>query len=560
MTVHDPITGEIIGNFLLSISEEMTAVLIRSAYSANIKERADCSSAILTPEGEVVVQAAHSPLHLGGMQGTARALLAAAAREDLRPGDMYVSNDPHLAAALHLNDVTIAAPLIVDGQLFGFVATVAHHADLGGSTPGGEACDSKSIFDEGLRLPPTRIAQNGEPIQSVLDILFANSRNPREILGDFRAQFSAVKLGTRRFEDAVVRWGADTVRSAVKQVLSAAESRFRAAVTRLPNGVYECTDWADDDWVTGESFPVHAKVEIRDDEVHVDLTKNIDQVESSRNVSAGMLLATVLTSMQSAIDPFLPANSGFGRAIHISTRPGSILAPHPPAAVALGSRTCQILFGAIYGALSEVVPERICAGCATAAGIQVFGPNPHTGAPFLNYERVGGGFGARSSKDGLDGVQFGVTNTSNLPIEASEAEYPFMVEAYEVIPDSGGVGQFRGGLGVRRDIRVLTDGAVLTAQGERIVNPPPGLRGGLPGRPGQMLLNPGTRQEKVLPTAFSGLKLSKGDVIGLRTAGGGGFGDPSARDTRAIEEDLENGRVTIDAAKRDYGYVPESDD
>jgi N-methylhydantoinase B len=555
MSLAEPVVTEIIGNQLLSVTEEMTAMLIRSSYSANIKERWDCSSAVLSPHGEVVAQTAHSPVHLGGMQGAVRALVRNWESLDPGPDDVFVSNDPYLASAVHLNDVTVAAPAFASGTLIGFVATVAHHADLGGRVPGGEAKDSRHIFEEGLRIPPTRLVTRGVPVASLMDVLYANSRNPREILGDFRAQISAVQLGIRRTLETIDKWGSDALERTLARLLDVSEAKFRAAVERLPDGRYEATDWADDDWVTGKPFAVHVGVEISGSGVVVDLRDNVDQLESSRNVSSGMLTATILTALKSVIDPYSPPNSALGRAVTVRTRQGSVFAPQPPAAVGLGPRTCQILFGALYAALSQVLPDRVCAGSATAAGIQVFGVNPRTGAPYLNYERVGGGFGARQMKDGLDGVQFGVTNTSNLPIEASEAEYPFLVEAYEIIPDSGGPGQYRGGLGVRRDIRVLApNGATLTAQGERIVHPPPGLHGGLPGAAGRMVLNPGTENERDLPTAFVNLKLAEGDVIGLRTAGGGGFGDPGDRDRTLIEDDIRTGRVSAEAARREYGY------
>lgn len=548
----DPIAAEILGNHLLSITEEMTAALIHSAYSANIKERWDCSSAILTPEGEVVAQAAHAPLHLGGMLGAARALLRRFPGEDMRPGDVFAANDSFLGSAIHLNDVTIAAPVFSDQGLVALAACVAHHADLGGRVPGGEACTSRSIYEEGLRLPPVRIFQGGSPLDSVLEILSANSRNTIETMGDFRAQFAAVGLGVRRFHETIDRHGIDRISGAITAVLDSCERRFRAVLRALPAGVYECTDHADDDWVSGNTFPISVRLEIGGDTITIDLTENVDQLESSRNVPEGMLLATIYYGLKAALDPGLPPNSGYCRMIRIVTRDGSIFQPRPPAAVALGSRTCQILLGAMFGALAQVIPERICAGSNTQAGIQLYGWNPHTGRAFLNYERVGGGIGARQRKDGLDGVQFGITNTSNLPIEVSEAEYPLRVERYELVTDSGGPGEFRGGLGVRREIRVLVDNAVLTAQGGRIVIPPPGLFGGLPGSPGVFRLNVGSPDERRLPTAFAELRLRERDVLSLQTAGGGGFGNPAERDPLHVKADVLSGRVTSQSARDHY--------
>jgi N-methylhydantoinase B len=552
---HDPITTEIIGNHLLSVAEEMTAALIRSAYSANIKERQDCSSAILSDKGEVVAEAAHSPIHIGGIRGAARSLLQHFPDGEMNPGDVFATNDPFLSDAIHLNDITIAAPVFDQHRLMALVACVAHHADIGGMVPGGESCDSRSIYHEGLRLPPIRVFEQGTPVESVVNILAANSRNPVETKGDFRAQFAAVRLGVRRIEEVAEKYSAEVVRASATALLDACERRFRDVVDNLPDGIYEGTEEVDDDWVTGNPFQIKARLEIRGKEVHVDLLDNIDQLETSRNVTAGMLSATVLFGLKAALDPDLPPNSGYGRAIKISSREGSIFNPLPPAAVALGSNTCQYLLGAIFQALARLVPEQICAGSNVQTGIQLFGRNSRTDRPFLNYERVGGGLGARKQKDGLDGVQVGITNTSNLPIEAAEAEYPLRYERYELVPDSGGAGCFRGGLGVRREFKVLIHEAVLTAQSGRRIKPPPGIFGGEPGSCGSLVLNPEQPDKRQLPIAFTDLPLKKNDVVRIVTAGGGGFGKPFERNPLLVRDDVITGRVTIEAARSRYGVA-----
>lgn len=550
-TTFDPITTEVLGNHFLSVTDEMAVVTIRTAYSPNIKERADVSTALFDSQGNVIAQTVHAPVHLGGMFGMVRSLLKRYRVEEFREGDVFVGNDPYACGAIHLNDVSVVAPVFARGMLVGFSANVAHHADIGGAVPGGEACTSNNIYQEGLRLPPVRIFRQGEILSEVIDIILLNSRNERETLGDFRAQFASVKLGARRLEETIDRYGMETFHRSVESLLDACERQFRSALRAVPQGRYEFTDVVEDDWVSGGEIPIHAAVEIRDGEVLIDLRKNSPQVKSSRNAPYHMMLSTVFLALKSAVDPTLPQNSGYFRAIRVDAQ-GSIINCIPPAAVALGPLTCQRLEDAILGALAKAIPERLSACSNTVVGIQLSGWNPRTRRFFLDYERFGGGTGARYAKDGLDAVQFGVTNTSNLPIEVFESEYPVMAERYELVPDSGGPGNFRGGLGIRRDLRILCEHAQLSAQGERFLRPPWGLGEGMPGGCGHFILNPGTPGEKTLPVAFVDLPLKKGDVVSIQTAGGGGYGNPNDRDPAAIAEDVLNGRVTRESVAKHY--------
>ena len=552
----NPVTTEIISHNLTSICEEMMTTLMKAAYSPNIKERADCSTAMFGPTGEIIAQAPRAVVHMGGMLGTSMRLLEKFPAATIEDGDIFICNDPHLGGANHLNDVSVVAPVFHQGILVALVTSLGHHADLGGRVPGGEAFDCASIFEEGVRIPPIRIARRGELSPDIVDLICANSRNPREVVvGDLRAQLAAVNVGKVRVREVVARYGVEPFELAVASLLDATERRFRAVVAQTPDGEYEFTDWEDDDWVTGKPFGVHAKITIAGAEITVDLSNNIAQVEASRNVPRFSMLATVYYALKAVLDPDVLPNSGYFRAVKVIAPPGLIINAIPPAAVGCVAKTCQRLAEAMIGALSKVVPDRVCAGGNYVCGIQYWGEDPVTRAFFLGYDRIGGGFGARATKDGPSAIQVGVTNTSNLPIESMEAEYPAELVRYEIIPDSGGAGRLRGGLGIQRDIRFNADGIKLTAHGARQVMAPYGLFGGHEGKKQTHVLNPGTAGEQVLPHVFVGRMMRKGDVFSARTAGGGGFGDPRERDPERVLQDVRMNRVTIAGAARDYGVV-----
>src|SRR5262245_47446467 len=518
----DRVTLEVIGAALLTIAEEMGTSLIKSSYSTNIKERQDCSTAIFDARGEVIAQAEHIPMHLGSLLGVVREVLARYPASALAPGDVFISNDPYTGGGTHLPDINLISPVFADGTLFGFVANIAHHADRSGER-------IRTIWDEGLRITPIRLAEAGRIREDGRELLLANSALPGERRGDFRAQIAANRLGARRVAELIARYGVATVQAACEESLAYGERKIRAAIAALPDGVYRCADAMDDDGVSPAPIPIAVTITVAGDAVALDFSGSGPQCAGDINVVYFALLATVYYALKAALDPTIPANSGFYRAIAVSAPEGSIVNARPPAPVAWRTQTCQRIADVVLGALAQVVPERVPAGGHGANCAMVFsGTNPDTDKPYVYLETLAGGAGATAIGDGMDAVQVHVTNTSNLPVEALESEYPLLVTEYALIEGSGGAGRHRGGLGLRRTIEILGHDARFLGTTERARIAPWGLFGGEPGGRARLLLNPGAADERELPGKIWGYPLRAGDRVAVETPGAGGYGQ--ARD------------------------------
>ena len=532
----DSVTVDIIGAHLLAIAEEMGVALIRAAYSPNIKERHDCSTSLLDRDGQTIAQAEHIPLHMGSMLGFIPELKAVFA-EDINPGDVFIANDPYVGGSTHLPDVVVVAPLFDTGGLAGFAATVAHHAEFGGSLG-----TSTDIYAEGLRIPPVRIFDRGVVDEDVLRLILLNCRNPRERLGDLRAQFAAVRLGATRYPELCGKYAASTVRAATGAWLDKGERQARAALATLPAGTYSFADWMDYDGAGTTDIPIRVTLHVDETGIVVDFEGTADQVKGQINAVRSGINATVYYAVKAVLDPELPANAGFYRAITIRTRPGSIVDPVPPAPVWSRSDTCQRVADAILGAFAQAVPDRVpAASHGSVTAIHLSGHDPRRDEFFSYVEVLGGGFGARPGSDGPDAVQTHVTNTANTPAEAIEIAYPLRVEAYALREHSGGAGEYRGGMGIRRDVRVLVDGVHLTVKGDRVERGPWGLEGGEPGAPLDFLLDPGTERERRLRRPDNGSVIPRDSVVRVLSAGGGGYGLPGKRDPEASREDRLDG-------------------
>ena len=526
----DRITAEIIGSGFLSIAEEMGLTLVRSAFSPNIKERRDCSTALFDWRGRTLAQAEHIPLHLGSLLGVVEAVQEQFAGR-IEDGDSFVSNDPYLGGGTHLPDVTVVTPLFHDGELLAFAASIAHHSDIGGAEPGGIAGSTETIYAEGLRIPPVRIVRNGELNEDLLRVFCANCRQPKQRETDLRGQLAANELARRRLDEMGGSHGAKQLKAAAKELLDYGERRLRAAIRQLPDGQYNSADCLDDDGVASEPVPIEATLIVSGDDLSIDFTGTSSQVRGAVNVPTAALRATVYYAVKAALDPDLPPNGGFHRAIHIHAPPGTLVNPVPPAAVGARTDTCQRIAGMVLEALAQAIPDRIPAPSHDTSTSVVFsGGHPRTGDEFVYVEAVGGGGGARPDRDGLDGIQVHVTNTANLPVEVLELEYPLRVERYSLTERSGGAGRFRGGHGLRRDVRALCDDVTLSAHSDRHRFAPPGRAGGQPGKTGAFILNPGTPEERKLPSKVAGVVLNEGDVLSIRTPGGGGYGPPAETD------------------------------
>lgn len=525
MTAPDPILTEVTARYLALAAEEIAATLVALAFSPNIKERADCSSAIFDAEGRVIAQANRIPIHLGSMIGAIEAILAKYPTGGMAPGDMFLANDPYSGGGTHLPDLNVVAPVFVDGVVVAFVANIAHHADVGGMVPGSESALCATIYQEGLRIPVVRVLRGGQPDPGIMDIVLLNSRTPDERLGDLQAQFAANRVGIERVAGLFAQHPRPVIQACIEAFLRATGQRFEAAVAALPDGVYEAEE-ALDEGDGGAPARLHLRVTVSGGRLRFDFTGSAPQLAgSSRNVPRKAVLAVVYAVAKSLLDPDVPPNAGYYGAIEVATRPGSILDPLPPAAVGTRAITCGVLGDLIVAAMGQTLGARGMADSGPHHLVIFSGPEPRHGGVFVDYETIAGGMGARGARDGMDAVRVHASGAANLPVEALENAYPLRVERYALRRGSGGEGQYRGGRGVIRDYRVLTEGVTVSLSSERQRRPARGVAGGGDGATGAFLLNPDTPGEKRLPSAAVDLALAPGDVLRVLTPGGGGFGE-----------------------------------
>jgi N-methylhydantoinase B len=553
----DPIQAEVVARFLLATAEEMGATLTRTAFSPNIKERADCSTAIFDRAGQVIALAQRVPIHLGSMVGAIDEILKRFPESEIRAGDMFMANDPYNGGGTHLPDINVIAPVFIGKRISAYVANIAHHADVGGMVPGSEAAVCQSIYQEGLRIPPVRIMQEGKLNRDVFEMILLNSRTPDERVGDLNAQFAANIVGARSVTALFDRYGVRASEATIAAYLEFTEKRFRAAIERLPSGRYEAEDYLD-----GNDQESVAKIKLAltvgRGKLRFDFAGSDAQLGSARNIPYRALLATVYTVAKALLDPEVPANAGYYRTLDISAPPGSVVGPVPPAAVGCRSISASVLGDVIAAALSQALPEKALAGSGPHHLYVLSGTDPRTGKYFVNYETLAGGMGARAKRDGVDGVRVHASGSSNLPVEALEHAYPFRVERYTLWEGSGGAGRFRGGMGVVRDYRVLSDDIVVSLSSERQHVAAMGSHGGAAGALGAFVLNPGTRDEQKLPAAAADVKLPRDSVLRICTPSGGGYGPASERERAAVERDLHEERLDTRSARNVYGYEEQS--
>lgn len=520
---YDPILLEVFKNRFASIAEEMGMVLRRTAYSPNIKERLDFSCAIFDSEGRMIAQAAHIPVHLGAMPIS----VASAIQEfDFVPGDVAILNDPFRGGS-HLPDITIISPVFIQEtreELLGFVASRAHHADVGGMVPGSMPL-ARELFQEGVIIPPLKLVEAGQMNQSLLQLLLANVRTPEERAGDLRAQLAANHKGIDRIKEMTGRYGRGTVNHYMAALLEYAERMTRNLIAELPDGEYRFEDFMDGDGQEPEAVKIGVTVNIDGNEALVDFSDSAAQVAGSINTVYAVTASAVYYVFRALIGLDIPANSGCMVPIQVIAPEGTVVNARPPAAVAGGNvETSQRIVDVLLGALAQASPERVpAASQGTMNNLMIGGWDPQRRRPFTYYETIGGGMGAGPHAPGADAIQCHMTNTLNTPVEALEYAYPFRVRRYEVRHGSGGAGRQAGGNGIRRELELLHK-AQVTLLTERRRFRPYGLLGGAPGQPGQnLLIRDG--QPAALPgkTTLSG---RAGDILRIETPGGGGYGSP----------------------------------
>jgi N-methylhydantoinase B len=524
MTAVDPISLEVFRHRCAAIAEEMGAALGRSAFSTNIKERRDFSCAVFDASGRMVAQAAHIPVHLGAMP---RSVEAALARHQLGPGDVVLLNDPYQGGT-HLPDLTTVAPVFAHGTLIGYTATRAHHADIGGMAPGSMPM-SRELYQEGLIIPPVKLIEAGALNQALLELICRNSRTPDERRGDLAAQLASHTIGARRVVALVERHGAEWMAVHMQALLDYGERHMRALLAAIPDGEYAFADALDDDGIGAEPLPICVRITIAGDTATVDFAGSAPQCQGPLNAPRAVVESAVLYCFRCLGPADMPASAGAFAPLDIRVPEGSLLHPRPPAPVAGGNvETSQRVVDVVLGALAQAIPGQIPAASAGTMNNWTFGgirSGDHT--PFAYYETLGGGMGARPTADGLDGVQTHMTNTLNTPVEALEHQLPVRVRSYRLRRGAGGMGTFRGGAGLVREVEFLAPvtASLLT---ERRRHAPYGLAGGAPGQAGRNTLIEPDGTEHILPGKIT-VEIDAGAILRIETPGGGGWGPPADR-------------------------------
>ncbi len=556
----DRITSEVILSAFLSIAEEMSLSLVRSAYSTNIKERRDCSCALFDPKGGLIALAENIPIHLGSMQGLMEKIENGMDSWNFQKGDMVIANDPFLGGGSHLPDVTLVRPVFFEGKLCAFAANIAHWTDIGGRSPGvGTAGDSTEIYQEGLRIPPIRLAEKDTLREDVVELMLSNMRSREEREGDLRAQIASLKLGERRLIELISDYDMETMTQGIENIYDYSRRWMSKAVRDIPEGTYSFEDKMDDDGISEDPLPIKISIRVThnpEPELSFDFSGTANQAAGGINMVRQALLATVFYAVKAVIAPEVPINTGFREAIKINAPSGSLVNAEAPAAVGGRTDTAQRVVDVILGALAEAVPEKVMAASNGATTAVVFGGSKRlSGKDFVYVEALGGGMGARPHKDGQDGIQTHITNTSNLPVEAMEMEYPLRVLRYQLVTDSGGPGQHRGGMAIRKDIQVLAP-VEFSAHSDRHRISPWGLKGGKPGACGKFRIFSDGEEKRVLPSKVSEVLIRKNEVLSAQTAGGGGWGPPEKREKDKTEEDLLTGKISPAQAEKVYGFRP----
>ena len=552
----DPITIGVVWGGLVSIAEEAGLTLRRTAYSEAVREGRDFSAALFDHRGRMIAQGDFSPGHLGSMPSAVRNTVEYFPPGTLRPGDAILLNDSHMGSG-HMPDLFLTTPIFYRGELIGFAVNCAQHVDVGGAVPGSQAVEGVyESYQEGFRLLPVKAFAAGEPVEDIHRTIAANVRVPDKVLGDLRAQRNANRVAERRLIELADRYGLETLRACWEHILDHSEQEMRAAIRGMPEGTYRAEDYYDDCGPGTGPIKVCVAITIDGDDVTIDYAGSDPQTRSGINAVLNYTLAYSYFTMKCVtLQNRLPHNEGCLRPIHVVAPPGSILNAQPPCASGARAIMQQRIVDLLLQALARAVPEKVIAASSHWANPIAGGHDPRTGRRFIYYEILVGGSGARPHKDGAEAICTSF-NLENIPCEVSEANYPLLIERLAFVTDSAGAGRFRGGCGLRKDVRLLGERMVFTNLGERHVFRPPGIFGGRPGAVGRTLLNPGTDGERVLHSKGH-YELGPGDVVSFRTSGAGGRGDPLERDPAAVWRDVVCEYISPAAAEREYGVLIE---
>jgi len=552
MAVIDPVEFELFKNALFSIADEMALTVHRTTYSAVLKDNMDYSTAFCDGQGRLVAQGLTLPSHLGSIP---EALAAVMRRygDDMHEGDIFVLNDP-FEGGMHLPDIFLFQPIFVGGERVAVAATICHHTDVGGRVPGSNASDSTEIFQEGLRIPPLRLYDRGRPNETLHMLIERNVRVPVKVFGDLRAQLAACTIAERAFKELVARTGVAQTQRYMDELLDYAERLTRAALRDLPDGEWSFEDHIDDDGVeVGKPIPLRVRVRKTGDSMLVDWTGTSPQVKGAINNTLSFTRSASYCGIRSILPANIPNNEGYFRAIEVVAPPGTVAHGVLPAACAARGLTGFRMVDCLFGALAAMLPDRVgAAGDGGNIGVSIGGWTKAR-QPYIYVDFTCSAWGGRPFADGCDGNSHMFANMASPSIEVTEAEQPIQITRYEFIPDTMGAGEHRGGAPFVREYRFLEDEGVLQVRADRRAFLPFGLQGGQPGAPSMNWLERDGKTEP-LPSKFC-MTLKHGDVFRLEVPGGGGWGDPYRRPVEKVADDVRNGLVSREAARRDYGVV-----
>lgn len=548
----DPITIEVVRHKLEGIANEMESALLRSSFSPIVKEGLDASASLFNTRGETLAQACAVPIHLATLIPVVQAILREFPAESMCDGDVYIMNDPYLGGT-HLPDIGIVTPIFHRGRLLALSATMTHHQDVGGMTPGSVPTNATEVFQEGLRIPPLKLRDRGEMNETLVKLLRLNVRIPDTLMGDLNAQIAGCLIGARRLSELAESTGEELLREICDELLARSEAMTRDALRRIPEGTYRYADQLDND---GIELDVRVRIEVAvtvsDGTLHVDFTGTSPQLKGPFNVVLSGTQAAAYFAVRALTDPTIPTNAGCFRPVSLHRPLGSLVNPIAPAPV--GARTASIkrITGCILGAFKEVLARQVPADSAAVLLSLSFGGKRSSGEAFVTGELIAGGSGASERSDGVDVIETDASNCMNLPAEAMEMESPIRVHRVALAQDSGGPGRFRGGLGIVKEFEALVDGITLTHRGERHYGGAAGSHGGHPGAMARSVLRRTDGTETVVPSKLVTV-MNRGDRLTIQTPGGGGYGDPRERDPAAVQEDVRNGKVSEAAARAAYG-------
>ena len=550
--IDDPVAFELFKSAIFSIADEMALTIFRTSYSGVLKANMDYSTALATADGRLVAQGLTIAGHLGAIP-TALGEVMKRFGDRMGPGDVYALNDP-FAGGMHLPDIFVFKPIYLEGERLAFAATVCHHTDVGGRVAGSNAADSTEIYQEGLRIPPLRLYERGEPNETLFEIIEKNVRVPVEVMGDLRAQLAACHIAERAFLDLVGRYGVEFSLTCMEEVIDHAERMARAAIRELPDGEFSFEDWIDDDGIDpGIPIRIHVTFTKKGDGFSADWTGCSPQVKGAINGTLGWARAVTYCAVKCVLPANIPNNEGVFRAIEVIAPRGTIANMELPAACAARGLSGFRMLDCAFGALAMMLPDRVFAASEGGnTGISIGGYYADR-SPFIYVEFVAGAWGGRPWADGADGQSNVFANMASHSVEVTEAEYPIECLAYELVPDREGAGRFRGGTPFRRDYRFTEEEGILQVRADRRDFPPYGLYGGQPGSPSRNVLNPDS-EHRVLPSKVT-MTFRRGDVFRHELAGAGGWGDPLERDPAAVLADVRNEVVTHSRASDEYGVV-----